>query len=72
MGRFAVLSALVVGSMTPDIAFLLPIGVSRAESHSLAGLLWCDLPLGWACYLVYHLLMKQPMIHLLLSSLRRK
>jgi hypothetical protein len=63
--RFGVLSALVIGSMTPDIAFLLPIGVSRAQSHSLAGLLWCDLPLGWACYVVYHLLMKRPMIHLL-------
>lgn len=65
LGKYGVLSALVIGSMTPDIAFLLPIGVSRAQSHSLAGLLWCDLPLGWACYLVFHLLMKQPMIHLL-------
>jgi hypothetical protein len=65
LGRFSVMSALVIGSMTPDIAFLLPIGVSRAESHSLAGLFWCDLPLGWACYVIYHLLMKRPLIHLL-------
>jgi hypothetical protein len=65
LGRFGVMSALVIGSMTPDIAFLLPIGVTRGESHSLAGLLWCNLPLGWACYVVYHLLMKRPMIHLL-------
>jgi Domain of unknown function (DUF4184) len=65
LGRFGVMSALVIGSMTPDIAFLLPIGVSRAESHSLAGLFWCNLPLGWACYVIYHLLMKRPLIHLL-------
>src|SRR5258706_15401516 len=65
MGRFGVLSALIIGSMTPDVAFLLPIGVSRTESHSIAGLFWCNLPLGWACYVVYHLLMKRPMIHLL-------
>jgi len=65
MRGYGVLSALIIGSMTPDIAFLLPIGVSRAESHSIAGLFWCDLPLGWACYVVYHLLMKRPMIHLL-------
>jgi hypothetical protein len=65
MGRFGVLSALVIGSMTPDIAFLLPIGITRAQSHSLAGLWWCCLPLGLVCYLVFHLLMKRPIIHLL-------
>lgn len=65
LGKLGVMSALIIGSMTPDFAFMLPIGVSRAQSHSLAGLLWCDLPLGWACYVCYHLLMKRPMIHLL-------
>lgn len=65
LGSWGVMSALIIGSMTPDIAFLLPIGVSRAQSHSLPGLFWCCLPVGLFCYLVFHLLMKRPMIHLL-------
>jgi hypothetical protein len=56
---------LVIGSMAPDIAFLLPIGVMRAESHSLGGLFWYCLPVGLICYLMFHRLMKQPIIQLL-------
>jgi hypothetical protein len=65
LGSHGVLSALVVGSMTPDIAFLLPIGVSRAQSHSVSGLLWCCLPVGLFVFLVFHLLLKRPLIHVL-------
>jgi len=65
LGASAVLSALIVGSMTPDIAFLLPIGVSRAQSHSFAGLIWCCLPVGLAVYLLFHSLLKAPLIDLL-------
>ena len=60
-----ILSALIVGSIVPDIAFLLPIGVSRAQSHSLAGLVWCCLPVGLATYLLFHWLLKAPLIDLL-------
>jgi Domain of unknown function (DUF4184) len=65
LGGWGVMSALIIGSMTPDIAFLLPIGVSRTQSHGLAGLFWCCLPMGLCCYLAFHGLMKRPMIHLL-------
>lgn len=65
LGGRAVLSALIVGSMAPDIAFLLPIGISRTQSHSLAGLVWCCLPVGLAVYLVFHWLLKAPLIDLL-------
>jgi hypothetical protein len=65
LGGLGVMSALIIGSMTPDIAFMLPIGVSRSESHSLPGLFWCCLPVGLACYVVFHVLMKRPLIHLL-------
>jgi hypothetical protein len=65
LGGWGVMSALIIGSMTPDIAFMLPIGVSRPESHSLPGLFWCCLPVGLVCYVVFHVLMKRPLIHLL-------
>jgi hypothetical protein len=65
LGTRGVLSALIVGSMVPDIAFLLPIGISRAQSHSIAGLVWCCLPVGLAVYLAFHWLLKAPLIDLL-------
>jgi hypothetical protein len=65
MGRYGVLSALIIGSMAPDIAYLLPIGVMRNESHSLGGLFWYCLPIGLAGYVLYHWFMKRPLIYLL-------
>jgi hypothetical protein len=45
MGRFAVPSALAIGSIAPDLWYLVPL-VQRLESHSLAGLPWFCLPAG--------------------------
>lgn len=70
LGSRAVLSALVIGSMTPDFAYFLPLGVRRAESHSLAGLAWFVLPVGLATYLVFHLLVKTPVVALLPAAVR--
>jgi uncharacterized protein DUF4184 len=63
--QWAVPSALVVGSVAPDLAYILPIGVSRSASHSVGALLWFCLPVGYAVYIVYHLLLKLPLISLL-------
>lgn len=49
-------AALVVGSMTPDLALFVPLGVARAQSHSLLGLLWFGLPVGVAAYVFFHLI----------------
>lgn len=65
LGGPGVFSALVVGSMVPDIAFLLPIGITRPQSHSIPGLIWCCLPVGLALYLTFHWLLKAPLIDLL-------
>jgi Domain of unknown function (DUF4184) len=45
MGRFAVPSALVIGSVIPDLWYFLPF-VGREASHSPAGLFWFCLPAG--------------------------
>jgi hypothetical protein len=63
--KWAVPSALVIGSMSPDFAFFLPIGVTRTGSHSLAGIFWFCLPVGLASYLTFHLLLKHPLLSLL-------
>jgi hypothetical protein len=61
LGRFGVLSALVIGSIAPDLAFVLPIGVARLDSHSLAGLFWFCLPAGLLTYLLFHRVLKGPL-----------
>lgn len=69
LGRFGVLSALAIGSLTPDLPYFLPLPVDRMESHSLAGLFWFCLPLGLSVYLVFHLLLKRPLLVLLPNAL---
>jgi Domain of unknown function (DUF4184) len=64
MGRFAVPSALVIGSVIPDLWYFLPL-VGREASHSPAGLLWFCLPVGLAAYVLFHVLLKQPLIALI-------
>lgn len=64
-----VLSALVIGSMAPDFQNFLPFNVERADSHSLAGMLWFSLPVGMAVFLIFHLLLKKPLCALLPPSI---
>jgi hypothetical protein len=54
LGRAGVLSALIVGSMSPDLPSFVPLGIPRAASHSLAGLFWCGVPLGLVGYVLWH------------------
>lgn len=69
MGRFAVPSALAIGSITPDLWYFVPF-VERHESHSLAGLAWFCLPASLLLYALFHLMLKQPLIALLSPRLR--
>jgi hypothetical protein len=68
MGRFAVPSALVIGSIVPDLWYFVPLA-SREESHGLAGLFWFCLPLGLVAYALFHLLLKHPLLALLPRAL---
>lgn len=68
LGRFGVLSALVIGSIAPDLSYFLPWRIPRSESHSLLGLLWFCLPIGLLSYVVFHMLLKGPLLALLPSS----
>ena len=65
LGHRAVLSALVIGTMVPDFWRFMPFEMRRADSHSVAGFFWFCLPVGLLVYLVYHLLMKRPLLDLL-------
>lgn len=64
LGRWGVLSALVIGSLTPDLAYMLPWSVSRQTSHSLLGLGWFCLPMGLLTYILFHGVLKGPLLSL--------
>jgi hypothetical protein len=62
--RLGVPSALAIGSVAPDLWYLVPL-VERADAHALGGLLWFCLPAGLALYLLFHLVLKEPLIALI-------
>jgi len=59
------LSALVIGSVVPDVVYFFSLPVSRAESHSLAGVFWFCLPVGILLFIAHQLLFKRPALALL-------
>jgi len=64
LGRHAVPSALAIGSVIPDAWYFFP-GVERPFSHDASGLVVFCLPWGLLAYLLFHLLLKEPLLHLL-------
>ena len=62
-------SALVIGSVAPDLWYLLPF-IDRAQTHSLSGVLAFCLPAGLLLYLLFHFVLSEPLIALLSPRLR--
>lgn len=65
LGRHSVPSAMVIGSMSPDLHNFLPVDIGRADTHSIAGTVFFCLPLGMLLYLLFQLLFRQPLLSLL-------
>jgi Domain of unknown function (DUF4184) len=72
MGRFGVLSALIIGSMTPDFHYFIPLHVGRDHSHSLLGLVWYCLPMGLVSYWFFHRFFKHAFCDLLPLAVKQK
>jgi membrane-bound metal-dependent hydrolase YbcI (DUF457 family) len=76
LGNSGVLSALVIGSLTPDFAYFLPWNVdlmeARGGTHSLLGILWFCLPVGLLAYGIFHALVKHPVLLLLPEGLHAR
>jgi hypothetical protein len=69
LGRYGVLSALVIGSLVPDLAYFIPLTIARNESHSITGLFLFCFPAGFVSYILFHVLFKGPLLGLLPTSL---
>ncbi len=56
--RWISLTALVVGSMTPDFEYFLRMKVQSIYSHTITGIFWFDLPLGIIITFVFHTMVR--------------
>jgi len=48
------LTALIIGSLTPDFEYFLRMKVKSLYSHTLAGIFWFDLPLAILLAFIFH------------------
>ena len=65
MMRFGVTSALVIGSVVPDLVYFIPMGIGPRQIHSLLGLFWYCVPTGVVAYALFHLLLAPVAAHVL-------
>ncbi len=63
--RWRMLSATVIGSMVPDLGYLFPIPLTRAQTHSAISLMTFSLPVGLISYWVFQCLIKTPLLNVL-------
>jgi hypothetical protein len=59
------LAAMMIGSMSPDFAYFLPMSLARTSTHDLDGILLFCLPVGLALWLLFVRLLERPTIELL-------
>ena len=70
--KYTALSPLIIGSMTPDIAYITPFLVhQRMDSHSLIGLYLFCIPMGLTIYFLYHLLMAPVVVSFFPEKIKR-
>jgi len=72
LGPFGSPSALAVGSMIPDLAYFLPLGVSGAQSHSVRGLFWFCLPAGVLGCVAYRVVVRPFVLQLVPDAVARR
>ncbi|TFW07026.1 DUF4184 family protein [Oxalobacteraceae bacterium OM1] len=64
--------ALFIGSTAPDLAWIIPTGLTRDAAHSAVGAIVVALPIGIALYVVCQWLVKLPLCELLPSAVRTR
>jgi hypothetical protein len=72
MGGLGSAPALVIGSLTPDLVYFLPLTVTGWQSHSLAGLLWFSMPAGLIVWTAYRLVLRPFVAAILPEALSRR
>jgi hypothetical protein len=63
--RLGLISAAAIGAMTPDLELILPIRLTREQTHSRLALLTFCLPVGLATWALFQALIKPALIEVL-------
>lgn len=66
------LSALIIGSITPDLAYFLPFLPGSRTSHSFTGIFIFSIPTGLVFLWLFHALLKRPLLSLIPESHQRR
>ena len=72
LGVGLVPSALVIGSITPDLPYYLPGPLTSARTHAASGIVTFDLVLGLLAFLVWHVLLAPTAVALAPAALRER
>ena len=70
--RYFSATGLIAGSMSPDFEYFFKMSVNSVYSHTLAGLLYFDLPVTILISLLFHLVVKKNLIYNLPLFLQKK
>ncbi len=70
--RYVSATGLVIGSMAPDFEYFFKMSVNSRYSHTLAGLLYFDLPVVLLLALVFHQVVKVPLFDNLPPYLQKR
>ena len=71
-GRGLPMSALVIGSMVPDLPYFVPLQVTATQTHSLVGVIGVDLMLGICAFVLWHLVLVPPLLWAAPEGLQRR
>ena len=55
-------SALIIGSIAPDFESFINVTDSKINSHTWPGMFWYDLPLAFTIWILFNLVVKDPLI----------
>ncbi|MCD8415598.1 DUF4184 family protein [Tenacibaculum dicentrarchi] len=61
-GKWISLTAVIIGSLTPDFEYFLRMKIQSNFSHTILGTLWFNLPLGLLLCFIFHLIIKTPLL----------
>jgi len=70
--KYFSLTALVVGSMAPDFEFFIHFYPLRGPGHTLLGSLYFNLPLIFLTAVLFHYVVKKPLIYCLPASMGKR
>lgn len=60
--RFYSLTGLIIGSVTPDFEYFIRMQGLSMYSHTIAGIFWFDLPLGFLLAFIYHGIVRDALV----------